>query len=406
MSFPSVAHLPPPLDTASAVRLRRGRLAQLRAYMERVKLPACLLVDPVNVRYATGTRNMQVYCLKNPARYVFVPLSGPVVLFEFHNCEHISAGIEVVDEVRPATTWTFFKAADRIDERAKRWADEIADLYRAHCGKAGRLGIDRVNPAGAAVLAGHGIEAVEAGAAVERARSVKLPEEIVCLRESIAVCEQGFQAMRDALRPGISEVELWSLLHATNIAGGGEYIETRLLSSGPRTNPWFQEAGPRRIEPGDLVAVDADLIGVHGYFADISRTFRCEGGKPDDEQRLLYRLAYEQIHHNMALLRPGMTFREFAERSWVVPERYRPNRYTALVHGVGLCGEYPAIAFPEDFDRKGYDGIIEENMTLSVESYMGDRRGLHGVKLEQVVHVTRDGAKPLSTFPFEADLLA
>lgn len=396
---------PAALPRIDEVGLRRYRLEALRRRLRAADVPACVLVDPINVRYATGTRNMQVYCLRNPARYVFVPVAGPVVLFEFQNCEHVARGIETVDEVRPATTWTFFKAGSRIEERARRWADEIADLYRRHCGRRGRLALDRIDPAGAEALAGHGIAVVDAGPCVERARAVKSPEEIACLEMSIAVCEEGFRRMREALRPGIAEQALWAHLHAANIEGGGEYIETRLLNSGPRTNPWFQEASPRPIQSGELVACDSDLIGVHGYFADISRTFFCGPGQPSAAQRDLYKLAHEQIAHNIDRLRPGLTFREFAERSWPVPEIYRPNRYTAIAHGVGLSGEYPAIAFAEDFERKGYDGAIEANMTLSVESYIGAGGGGEGVKLEEIVHVTPSGARRLSRFPFEDILL-
>jgi Xaa-Pro aminopeptidase len=77
----------------------------------------------------------------------------------------------------------------------------------------------------------------------------------------------------------------------------------------------------------------------------------------------------------------------------------------SLVHGAGLCGEYPYIPYPQDFAAKGYDGRIEENMTLCVESFIGDERGGEGVKLEQLVHVTASGAVPLTNFPYEERLL-
>ena len=82
----------------------------------------------------------------------------------------------------------------------------------------------------------------------------------------------------------MTEEELWSYLHKTNIENGGEWIETRLLSSGPRTNPWFQECSNRIIQKGDLVAFDTDMVGPYGYCADISRTF-VEGGKLNEEQK-------------------------------------------------------------------------------------------------------------------------
>ena len=69
-----------------------------------------MLLDPVNIRYATGARNMQVFHARNPARYLFVPVAGPVVLFEFPGCHHLAAGLETIDEIRPATTVSYVAA--------------------------------------------------------------------------------------------------------------------------------------------------------------------------------------------------------------------------------------------------------------------------------------------------------
>mgnify|MGYP002529321045 FL=1 len=120
--------------------------------------------------------------------------------------------------------------------------------------------------------------------------------------------------MREALEPGLTENQLWAILHETNIAMGGEWIETRLLASGGRTNPWFQECGDKVIRAGELVAFDTDLIGPFGYCADISRTYFCGPGRPSDEQKRIYAMARDQIETNIALLAPGMTFRELAEK--------------------------------------------------------------------------------------------
>ncbi len=387
------------------VRLRGYRLGRIRQLLHELDYAGCVFSDPVNIRYATGSRNCQVFSLRHATRYVYVPTEGPVVLFEAHGGHHLAEGLETVDEVRPAVNWAFTASGSRVDERAKRWAEEIEDLVRAHGGGNRRVAFDKVNPAGAAALETLGVETVDGIALAERSRCIKSPEEIACLTASIAVCEAGFTRMRDTLEAGLREVDLWSILHETNIALGGEYIETRLLTSGPRTNPWFQEASNRVIRPGELVACDADLIGPFGYFADISRTFFCTPGRPSDEQRLLYSLAYEQIQHNIELLRPGLSFREYSQKSWHLPERFVAKRYSAVAHGAGLAGEYPFIAYPQDFSESGYDGSIEENMTLCVESYIGAEDGFEGVKLEELVLVTADGAKPLSSFPFEDDLL-
>ena len=394
----------PMTDTAAQRRVREYRLGRIRAELAARDVAGGVFVDAFNVRYATGSRNMQVWTMHRPARYVFVATEGPVVMFEFQGCEHLLDGIEVIDEVRPATSWFYFTSGPRLGERSRLWAREIADLVVAHGGGNRRLAVDKLNPEGARALAALGIEVVDGQEPAEQARAIKSPDEIAGMTRALRVCGLALGAVRDSLEPGITEIQAWSELNRVNGLHGGEYIETRLLSSGPRACPWFRECSDRVIEPGDLVAVDADMIGPGGYFADISRTFVAGGGRPTGEQKTLYALAVEQIAHNMELLRPGLRFSEFVERAWKMPDLYLPNRYGAMVHGAGLCGEYPYIAYPEDFAIKGYDGVFEENMTLCVESFLGADGGDQGVKLEQLVQITADGAVPLSDFPLTENL--
>ena len=207
------------------------------------------------------------------------------------------------------------------------------------------------------------------------------------------------------IQPGVGETELVALMVGEVIRHGGEMVETRLLSSGPRTNPWFNEAGSRLVRPGELVALDTDTIGCEGYYADISRTFLCRPGRPTAAQRSLYAMAWEQVHHNMALLRPGLGYRELAERAWRIPDRYRAQRYPLLVHGVGLHGETPTLLHLDDFGADTVDGTIEPGMVLSVESYVGEAGGAEGVKLEEAVVVTDGGIERISRYPFDEDLL-
>ena len=386
--------------------LRAHRLARLRGELARLGYGSCVLVDPVNLRYATGSRNMQVFMLRNPARYAFVPVEGPVVLFDFDNCEHLSEGLETIDDVRPAVTLSYVAAGTRLGDEARRWADEIADLVRSHGGGNRRVAIDRPHPAAVAALAGQGIEVGDGQEPVEVARSIKSDDELDAIRLSIASTEIAMGRMREALRPGLTENELWSILHQTNIELDGEYVETRLLTSGHRTNPWFQECSAKTIAEGELLAFDTDVNAAFGYYADISRTWLVGDVAPTDEQRRLYAHAHAEIEHNLALMEPGMAFREYAERAWRIPDEFYANRYFVVAHGVGLSGEYPYIAHARDFDEKGYDGTIEPGMTFCIESYIGAKGGDEGVKLEEQVLVTEQGVERLSSYPFESALLA
>ena len=389
------------LELPDLSAMRVYRLARVRAQLARRDYAGIVVADPINVRYATDSANMQVWCLHNPVRYAFVATEGPVILFDFHGCAHLSAHLDLVDEVRRGRGWYFFKSGERIGEHARSWAAEIADLVRAHGGGNRRLAIDHANPEGVAALEALGVGVHEGQAVMELARAIKSADEIRAMRCALATCETAMRLMQQHLRPGATEQELWAHLHAENVRRGGEWIETRLLSSGPRTNPWFQECASREIEQGDLVAFDTDLIGPYGYCADISRTWRCGEARASDRQIELYRLAREQIAQNLALVRPGLGFREFSEHAFRLPERFRANRYSTIAHGVGLCDEYPAVYYPEDAATTGYDGVLEAGMTICLESYIGEEGGAEGVKLEEQLLITETGAEVLSRYPFE-----
>jgi Xaa-Pro aminopeptidase len=138
---------------------------------------------------------------------------------------------------------------------------------------------------------------------------------------------------------------------------------------------------------------------------DISRTWLCGDGKASDEQKKLYRIGYEHIMANRELLAPGVSFRELTGKSHRLPQQYRQQRYGVMMHGVGLCDEYPAIYYPEDLDESGYDGIVEQGMVICIEVYVGAVGAGNGIKLEDQVLITADGFAPMSTYPFEKKLL-
>src|SRR5919205_1880901 len=162
-----------PIDLAA---VRAYRLGRVREQMAAHSLDACVLLDPVNVRYATGARNMQVFHSRNPARYLFVALSGPVILHEFTGCAHLAEGLETIDEIRPAITASYAAAATAVPTVERAWAEQVAALVREHCGPRASVGVERVNAGAVLALADLGFELSDAQAPVERARAVKSAE--------------------------------------------------------------------------------------------------------------------------------------------------------------------------------------------------------------------------------------
>ena len=384
-------------DEINFTKLRAYRLDRVKKELEKNNLEACILFDPVNVRYALDTVNMSVYNMHNLTRYCFVPVNGPVILYEYFNCEGLSNHLNLIDEIRPAITWDYFSNGDQAGIQLEKWINEIKDLSNSYF-KNKKLAIDVVNGPAVSALNKAGIEVVDAKLVLEQARVIKSPEELKCMKAAIEVCEIGINKMREELKAGMTEDELWSILHKTNIEHGGEWIECRILSSGERTNPWMQESSNKIIQSGEIVSFDTDMVGPYGYCADISRAF-VEGHKFNEEQKKLYQMAVEHINHNSRLIKPGMSFREFTEKSWKLPEEYYGNRYSCMVHGIGLCDEWPMIRYPTDGGQR--EGSFEKNMTITVETYIGKVGGKEGVKLEQQYLVGENGLELMSHHPLE-----
>ena len=132
----------------------------------------------------------------------------------------------------------------------------------------------------------------------------------------------------------------------------------------------------------------------------MSRTWLCGDGRPTPAQHDTWSLAVEQIERNTELHVPGASLREITERSWYAPvDDY--NGYTVLSHGVGLCDEYPSVCTRERWDESGFDAVLEPNMVICIEAFVGAKSGGEGVKLEQQILITGTGNELLTTYPLD-----
>ena len=285
-------------------------------------------------------------------------------------------------------------------------AREITALVRGHLGDLGTLAIDSFPFAAVDALRAAGFVVTDADPLMSRVRRVKLPIEVAYMREAMRRTMGAVRTMESALRPGMTENEVWSTFVGALVAGHGEMVSTRLLESGPNTYPYFQECGSRTIEDGDLGCLDTDAIAFESCSVDFSRTFLAGDGAARPEQRELYRRAHEQLLHNSSLIGPGVAFEDVARRAWPVPEEHRSSRYYCIGHGLGMIGEYPNLPYLVEGTPYPLDDEFEPGMVFCVESYVGSGESGQGVKLENQLLVTETGVEVMSDYPFEDRLLA
>jgi Xaa-Pro dipeptidase len=384
-----------PIDRA---RLRIGRLERLQTTMQKQGFEACLLFNEPNVRYATGASAMPIWSNTTFVRCALVPQRGRPILFEHPNSMHLFRGFEA--EVRPMHAWEFY---DDTVEHASVFARQTVDALRDLGVTSKRLAVDRLGTPGFLALEREGIIVIDSAPVTSAAREVKTPEEIALFELNGGILMEMLANLERVIAPGVRERELLAILADTLLRRGGEHLATSTVCSGSNTNPWRAEATARALEPGDLVYVDTDAIGIEGYFFCVSRTFLCGGRAATSGQRAIYRAAHDWLMATREMMKPGVTCRELAAKAPRLPARFMPQRYEVMIHGIGLEEESPSVAYPDDAQPNG-DRVLQENMALVVELYCGEVGAREGVKLGDQVLMTSTGVKVLVPYPF-CDLL-
>jgi Xaa-Pro aminopeptidase len=372
--------------------LRTERLARLQASMRAHDVEACLLFSEPNVRYATGAITMPIWSMSTFTRCAVVAAEGPPILFEHPNSMHRVPGVDV----RPMHAWEF---SDDAATHAAVFAGEAVSALRELGVTDDRVAVDRLGTPGFIALQDLDLTLFDSSPVTQEAREVKTSQEVALFRMNGLIVVDALGELEAALRPGITERELFAVYARGALARGAEYLATNTVCSGSNTNPWRAEATDRAIEAGDVVYIDTDTVGVEGCFFCVSRTFVCPGDEPDDAARATYQAALEWVQGMTSLVRPGVTCAELAAAAPVVPERFRAQRYECMIHSVGLEEESPSVCHPQDV-QSNPDRVLQRDMVLVIETYMGAVGASHGVKLGDVVLVTATGADVLAPYPY------
>ncbi|WP_375553281.1 dimethylsulfonioproprionate lyase DddP [Roseovarius mucosus] len=398
------------LELPDLPAMRQFRWERLTAAIGARDYAGLLMFDPLNIRYATDSTNMQLWNTHNPFRAVLLCADGYMVIWDYKNSPFLSRFNPLVREARSGADLFYFDRGDKVDVAADVFARDVAALLAEHCPGNRRLAVDKVMLHGLRALDAQGLTIMEGEEVTEKTRAIKGLDEIKAMRCASHACEAAVAEMERFARravPGgeVSEDDIWAVLHAENIRRGGEWIETRLLASGPRTNPWFQECGPRIVQNNEIVAFDTDLIGSYGICVDISRTWWIGDARPRPDMVAAMQHAHEHVQANMALLRPGVTIPELIAGCHRLEEKYQAQKYGCMMHGVGLCDEWPLVAYADKAVAGAFDYALEPGMVLCVEALVSEAGNDFSIKLEDQVLITETGYENLTRYPFDAALM-
>jgi Xaa-Pro dipeptidase len=251
------------------------------------------------------------------------------------------------------------------------------------------------------------VELADGDAVMQRARLIKLPEEIAIMEEAAAIAEAVTQSAIEAVRPGVRETDVVAEAMHTLFRLGGEqaHVDTPFVASGEHMAPPNRIPSDKIIREGDVVFIDIGA-GWSGYWGDMGRTVIC--GRPNRRQQEVYTAVYEALHAATAAMKVGNTNDEVARTVRVVADKHGlADNFISLFigHGVGMGSNEPPYIGE---DLPGAETVVlEEGMTFAVEPliWVPGVRGGAGVRLEDTILVTPEGGRPLTRTAFDDRLL-
>jgi len=225
-----------------------------------------------------------------------------------------------------------------------------------------------------------------------RLRAVKTESEIDLLKKSLAIAEKAFMEVVELIRPGITEREIKVELEYRMQKYGSEGVAfDTIVASGKRSSLPHGTPIDKKIQWGEPIVIDFGAV-YGGYHSDLTRTIWV--GDPDPDLYRIFEQVLEAQEKAIEAIVPGKTCMEIDGVHREIFTEYGIESYSlrGLGHGVGLeIHEEPRVVMKND-------GIIEENMVFTVEPgiYIPE---VGGIRTEDMVLVTEEGAKTLSVLP-------
>jgi Xaa-Pro aminopeptidase len=242
------------------------------------------------------------------------------------------------------------------------------------------------------------VELVPAGEVVERLRWVKEAEELSLIERAQDLTDEAYERTTAKLAPGMTEKEVaLELEHAMREGGADGIAFDSIVAFGENAAEPHHRPNDRALATGEIVKLDFGCV-VGGYHSDMTRTVAF--GEPDPELREVHDVVLQAHRAGVEALRPGVTGggADMAAREVIREAGYGDRFGHSLGHGVGLeVHEGPGL-------RRSSTDVIPQGSVVTVEPgiYLP---GTGGIRIEDMVVVETDGARPLPRSPHELVVL-
>lgn len=356
--------------------MNRGRINRVLENMQEMGLTQMLVSDPPSIFYLTGKwilpneRLLALYLNRNGNHKLFVnklfTVDGDIGMEKIWFSD-TDPGCQII------ASYTEHDKPLGIDKKmAARFLLELMELS-----------------------AGSGYR--NASECVDRARRVKDEEEIRRMKAASELNDEAMEEIRGFLKPGVTELEVAAELNAIYKQQGTQGASFGpLVSFGANAAVGHHKPDGTVLKAGDCVLIDTGCKK-DSYCSDMTRTFFCQS--VTEKQREVYETVKRANLAAQAVMKPGMRFCDIdkAARDIITEAGYGPNFTHRLGHCIGIevhdAGDVSAVN----------QDVVEEGMIFSCEPgiYLP---GEFGVRIEDLMLMTEDGAVSLNRVPKELDV--
>ena len=386
-------------------RMQRERVLRIHAAMSEQGIDALLLLGNTNVAYATGA----IWPLADSGRMYFErPVAAIVADDEWPHLFSPVRAEEGIDVGLPADH-THGPVYLDFDEGVGLFADQLAGIVPA----GGVLAIDEWTHAlrrEKATLFASG-DPRDGGRVISRAKVVKTPDELACMREGLRITERAIAEVQARIAPGVRQTDLTATFLRTIFEEGADANVLdpiwQVMPSRIADGPWTTTGDlacpllstERALAEGDVLWVDTG-ISHSGFHSDFGRTW-VVGREPDARQRAQFESWQTIMDAVLEVTRAGVTAAELTAAAIDAAGGTRPwMPHFYLGHGLGIdSAEMPFVGsdLGSAFDASL---TLSDGMVLVLEPIVWED-GAAGYRSEEVLLITDDGWEPMTDYPYD-----